>query len=340
MSVNDLSAVLWRERELLELLTFKLEEEQLILAAGRSAGSRTTAARSSRSSTGSAPPASSAAPERRRRRGVGCPLRRSAARRRRRRTVRSVGRDLASHLAAMLELTTRIGSLRDENDRFLRIAASATQETLAGTVTDADTYERHRFVGLEPGRRTPVRREPLTVVSTFGSLQTAYSGLAAARAGLDVTGQNIANAGHDRLHPAAHRPDRGRRPRTDRFVRGTAALAGQGVSVDAIARLASATLDTRVRFSAGAAAYADTRATGLDQLETGLHEPGADGLAAKLDSFWSAAADAATHIDDPGAASALLGAAKTVATALSAGSRSIEAQWSATRTTLGTRSTS
>ncbi len=36
MSVNDLSAVLWRERELLELLTFKLEEEQLLLAAGRS----------------------------------------------------------------------------------------------------------------------------------------------------------------------------------------------------------------------------------------------------------------------------------------------------------------
>ena len=36
MSVNELSAVLWRERELLELLTFKLEEEQLLLAAGRS----------------------------------------------------------------------------------------------------------------------------------------------------------------------------------------------------------------------------------------------------------------------------------------------------------------
>src|ERR1700759_1692858 len=31
----DLSSILWREREMLELLLFKLEEEQLVLAAGR-----------------------------------------------------------------------------------------------------------------------------------------------------------------------------------------------------------------------------------------------------------------------------------------------------------------
>ncbi len=36
MSLTDLSSVLWRTRELLELLLFKLEEEQLLLAAGRS----------------------------------------------------------------------------------------------------------------------------------------------------------------------------------------------------------------------------------------------------------------------------------------------------------------
>lgn len=36
MSLTELSSVLWRTRELLELLLFKLEEEQLLLAAGRS----------------------------------------------------------------------------------------------------------------------------------------------------------------------------------------------------------------------------------------------------------------------------------------------------------------
>ncbi|GAB2677857.1 flagellar export chaperone FlgN [Thalassiella azotivora] len=35
MGLAEVSNVLWRERELLELLLFKLEEEQLLLAAGR-----------------------------------------------------------------------------------------------------------------------------------------------------------------------------------------------------------------------------------------------------------------------------------------------------------------
>ena len=35
MALNDVSNILWRERQLLELLIFKLEEEQLVLAAGR-----------------------------------------------------------------------------------------------------------------------------------------------------------------------------------------------------------------------------------------------------------------------------------------------------------------
>jgi hypothetical protein len=36
VSLTDLSSVLWRSRELLELLLFKLEEEQLLLASNRS----------------------------------------------------------------------------------------------------------------------------------------------------------------------------------------------------------------------------------------------------------------------------------------------------------------
>lgn len=34
-ALSDVSAVLWRERQLLELLVFKLEEEQLLLSAGK-----------------------------------------------------------------------------------------------------------------------------------------------------------------------------------------------------------------------------------------------------------------------------------------------------------------
>ena len=35
MSLSEVSNILWRERQLLDLLVFKLEEEQLVLASGR-----------------------------------------------------------------------------------------------------------------------------------------------------------------------------------------------------------------------------------------------------------------------------------------------------------------
>lgn len=171
------------------------------------------------------------------------------------------------------------------------------------------------------------------MVSTFGSLATAYSGLAAARAGIDVTGQNIANAGTAGY--TRQRVTQNSIPATQTgFMRGTAALAGQGVSVDGIARLASLTLDVGVRVAAGSSAYADARATALSALETGLHEPGKDGLSAKLDAFWSSWSELASHPDDPGAASAVLGAAGTVAAALASGSKAVDAQWSSVRGTV------
>ncbi|ROS46418.1 flagellar hook-associated protein FlgK [Curtobacterium sp. PhB78] len=170
------------------------------------------------------------------------------------------------------------------------------------------------------------------MASTFGSLATAYSGLAAARAGIDVIGQNIANAGTAGY--TRQRVTQNSIPATQTgFMRGTAALAGQGVSVDGIARLASLTLDVGVRVAAGSSAYADARATALSALETGLHEPGKDGLSAKLDAFWSSWSELASHPDDPGAASAVLGAAGTVASALAAGSKAVDAQWSSVRGT-------
>ena len=171
------------------------------------------------------------------------------------------------------------------------------------------------------------------MVSTFGSLATAYSGLAAARAGIDVTGQNIANAGTAGY--TRQRVTQNSVPATQTgFMRGTAALAGQGVSVDGIARLASLTLDAGVRVAAGSSAYADARASALSALETGLHEPGKDGLSAKLDAFWSSWSELASHPDDPGAASAVLGAAGTVVSALAAGSKAVDAQWSSVRGSL------
>jgi flagellar biosynthesis/type III secretory pathway chaperone len=132
MGANELSALLWRERELLELLTFKLEEEQLLLTAGRSRWidhatreveqvlGRLRSAGLERSVEVSAVAREWGTDEE-------APLREIIA------SAPSGpwGEIFTAHLRAMTELTGRIAQLRDENERFLRAAARATQETLA-----------------------------------------------------------------------------------------------------------------------------------------------------------------------------------------------------------------
>ncbi|PZE75795.1 flagellar protein FlgN [Curtobacterium sp. MCBD17_034] len=143
MGMNELSAVLWRERELLELLTFKLEEEQLLLTAGRSRWvdhasreveqvlERLRAVGLERSVESAAVAEQLGAP-------TDAPLREivSAAA-----PEGPWGEILAAHLRAMIELTAQVAALRDENERFLRAAARATQETLAGAVGEVATYD-------------------------------------------------------------------------------------------------------------------------------------------------------------------------------------------------------
>jgi len=154
MSVNDLSTLLWRERELLELLVFKLEEEQLLLTAGRSkwlhhatreveqvlghlrtAGIERTVEASSVAVAWGLPEDATL-----RQLAEGAPD--------------DAWRDvLLSHLTALTALTTQIAGLRDTNLTYLRAATRATQETLAnlGTAAPADPFG----YGSRGGARVP-----------------------------------------------------------------------------------------------------------------------------------------------------------------------------------------
>jgi flagellar biosynthesis/type III secretory pathway chaperone len=139
MAASELSAQLWKERELLELLLFKLEEEQLLLTAGksrwishatreveqvmermRSVGlARTVEVASLADEWGIDPDSSlrelaAAAPD-----GIWADI-------------------FSSHLAAMTELTGQIAEVRDINERLLREAARSTQETLNGLSNGGD----------------------------------------------------------------------------------------------------------------------------------------------------------------------------------------------------------
>jgi flagellar hook-associated protein 1 FlgK len=165
-------------------------------------------------------------------------------------------------------------------------------------------------------------------VSTFGGLNTAYTGLQAARAGLDVVGQNIANANTDGYT---------RQRVTTSAVNAPVGLfsggvrVGMGVSVEGIARLGNANLDAQVRFTAGASGYSAVRANALSVIETSLHEPGKDGLSSQLQEFWAAWGDLSNSAGEQAQSGLLIGQAKNVATQIAQGYQDVDNQWTEVR---------
>ncbi|KNC20029.1 flagellar biosynthesis protein FlgN [Arthrobacter sp. RIT-PI-e] len=141
MSAQDLSALLWQERELLELLVFKLEEEQLLLTSGRTrwlhhatAEVEQVLGRLRDIGLARAVHASDVAAQW----GIdgGASLRELAV-------AAPEGpwnELLGAHLQAMTVLVAQIAALRDSNQQFIRAATRSTQETLAGIGTGAGTY--------------------------------------------------------------------------------------------------------------------------------------------------------------------------------------------------------
>lgn len=167
-------------------------------------------------------------------------------------------------------------------------------------------------------------------MSTFSGLNTAYRGLSAARAGLDVVGQNIANASTEGYTRQRVTTSSINAVQPGLFSTGTAI--GQGVSVDGYARIGDAQLDGQVRATASGAGYGAVRASVLSTLEASLNEPGTDGLSAQLSAFWSGWGDMSNAPGEASPASTLLGKAQTIADTLAAGYRSVSSQWSDART--------
>jgi flagellar hook-associated protein 1 FlgK len=167
-------------------------------------------------------------------------------------------------------------------------------------------------------------------LSTFGALNTAYRGLTAAQQGMNVAGQNIANAateGYTRQRveqSSLAAPARG-------LFSGGLLQAGQGVSVDAIARLGNSFLDGGVRSTAAQAGYAGVRSAALQGIEGVLQEPGDNGISTALHGFWSAWQGAANQPTQDGPKGLLLNAANSLTDKISAAYQALDAQWSSTR---------
>ncbi|SEJ56526.1 flagellar protein FlgN [Demequina mangrovi] len=142
MSFDELSTVLWRERELLETLLFKLETEELIIAAGRSRWLGRAArevelvlSQIRDADLGRAAEAEAAA--------------------------RSIGLDgdpglrelaiaapapwdelLGAHHAALSTLAAQIAALGESNRELLAVSLQATREALVGIEETVGTYDQ------------------------------------------------------------------------------------------------------------------------------------------------------------------------------------------------------
>ncbi len=174
-------------------------------------------------------------------------------------------------------------------------------------------------------------------MSTFSGLNTAYRGLTAARAGLDVVGQNISNASTDGYTRQRVTTSSINAVQPGLFSQGTAI--GQGVSIDGYQRIGDAQLDQSVRATASTSGYASVRSGVLSNLETSLNEPGASGLSSQLQGLWSAWGDVSNSPGTAAPASTLLGQAQSVADTIKTGYQSVSSQWSSVRSTVDSQAT-
>ena len=161
-------------------------------------------------------------------------------------------------------------------------------------------------------------------ISTFMGLHTSLRGLLAEQRALDVTSHNVANAntvGYSRQEAVVQASDALEVP--------PAGLLGTGVDVISYRRIRDSFLDLQYRAQNMQLGYATARTDALEQAEMRLSEPGENGIAARLNSFWSSWSDLANAPESGAARGALLEDARTLVASINAlddGFETVQAQ--------------
>jgi flagellar hook-associated protein 1 FlgK len=152
-------------------------------------------------------------------------------------------------------------------------------------------------------------------IPSYSGLQTALSGLEAAQAAIDTTGQNIANAntpGYSRQQVL----ETERTPLTISSlssVTGNGSQLGLGVDITTISRIRDQFLDTQYRVQ-NTQTSGDNASSGLlGQVQAALNEPSSSGLSSALNQFWSAWNGLQNSPTNQGAQQAALSAGTAVA---------------------------
>ncbi len=173
-------------------------------------------------------------------------------------------------------------------------------------------------------------------MSSFSILNTAFRGLSAAQAGIDVTGQNVAN-----VNTPGYTRQRVQQSATALLTEmglgrlSQSARSGQGVTIDGVARLGNLFLESRVRQTASADGYAGVRAAAFTAVEDIHGEPSDTGLSAALQSFWGAWQDAANSPGKDAQAWVVVEEAGAVVDRIVDGRARVETAWGQARTSAG-----
>lgn len=152
------------------------------------------------------------------------------------------------------------------------------------------------------------------MIPTFTGLQTALSGLQAAQAAIDTTGENIANVntpGYTRQ--VVNTGEAGSLPIPERSQQGATADLGTGVNVTSISRIRDQFLDIQYRAQNTVTSNANTNSTELQQVQTAINEPSTNGLQSQMSKFWSAWSALASSPTNAGAKQAVIQSGQTLA---------------------------
>jgi flagellar hook-associated protein 1 FlgK len=172
------------------------------------------------------------------------------------------------------------------------------------------------------------------MASSFGSINTALTSLYAQRRGLDVTGQNIANANTEGY--TRQRVDMQAQVGSTVPVRwATTDGLGTGVAVSDVQRLRDEFLENRGRTEHGNGAYLTNQAAAYASIEDVFSEPSSTALQAQLHDMWAGWGDVGDEPSSEAARSALLQQSRVVADGLNSAYDSLSNQWSANSTQLG-----
>lgn len=160
---------------------------------------------------------------------------------------------------------------------------------------------------------------------SFSSVNTALSALRYNRVAMDTASQNIANVnteGYTRRRVESASAGTPVQPAMWSRSQST----GGGVAITGMTRMTDSFLDARVRTESGKQAYLDVRQGILDRLETGIGEPGDNGVAAVMAEFRQAWNDLANNPDSEAARSQVLAGGAALADALRLQARNFDTE--------------